>query len=87
MAACFMAAYAHWPFQKGLAVMYSWLCIAIHLCLIALCVVMPWLSPATASQHLSVIAAYMALSLGGLTLWVVLSPSRQMSGAEQSTTL
>ena len=87
MAACFMAAYAHWPFQKGLAVMYSWLCIAIHLGLIALCVGMPWLSDVTASQHLSVIAGYMALSLGGLTLWVVLSPSRQVSGGEESTTL
>jgi len=87
MAACFMAAYAHWPFQKGLAVMYSWLCIAIHLGLIALCVGMPWLSDVTASQHLSVIAGYMALSLGGLTFWVVLSPSRQVSGAEQSATL
>ena len=87
MAACFLAAYAHWPFQKGLAVAYSWLCIAIHLGLIALCVLMPWLSQATASQHLSVIAAYMALGLGGLTLWVVLSPSRQVSGAEGSTTL
>ena len=86
MAACFMAAYAHWPFQKGLAVVYSWLCIALHLGLIALCVVMPWLSQATASQHLSVIAAYMALSLGGLTLWVVLSPSRQVFGGEESAT-
>lgn len=80
IAACFMAAYAHWPFQKGLAVVYSWLCIIIHLGLMALCVGMPWLIDVTASQHLNVIAAYMALSLGGLTLFVVVRPSRGVAG-------
>lgn len=76
IAACFMAAFAHWPFQKGLAAVYSWLCIAIHLGLTALCVGLPWLGDVTANQHLGMIAAYMALSLGGLTLFVVRSPSR-----------
>ena len=76
IAACFMAAYAHWPFQKGLAVVYSWWCIALQLGLTALCLGVPWLSHVTANQHLSMIAAYMALRLGGLTLFVVRSPSR-----------
>lgn len=80
IAACFMAAYAHWPFQKGLASVYSGLCIAIHWGLMALCVGLPWLGDVTASQHVRVIAAYMALSLGGLTLWLVASPSRPVSG-------
>lgn len=82
IAACFMAAYAHWPFQKGLAVVYSWLCIAIHLGLMVLCVGMPWLIDVTASQHLSAVALYMALSLGGLTLFVVASPSRPVTGGQ-----
>lgn len=80
IAACFMAAYAHWPFQKGLAVVYSGLCIAIHLGLMALCVGLPRWLDVTASQHLNVVAAYMALSLGGLTLWVVTRPSRPVAG-------
>lgn len=78
VAACFMAAYAHWPFQKGLASVYSWSCIAIHLGLIALSVGMPWLGHVTASQHLSTMAAYMTVSLGGLTLWVVACRSRSL---------
>lgn len=79
IAACFVAAYAHWPFQKGLASVYSGLCIAIHLGLMALCVGLPWLGDVAASQHVRVIAAYMALSLGGLTLWVAACPSRPVS--------
>ena len=84
IAACFMAAYAHWPFQKGLAVVYSRLCIAIHLGLMALCVGLPWWIDVTASQHLNVVAAYMALSLGGLTLFVVTCPSRLVAAGEDS---
>jgi hypothetical protein len=79
IAACFVAAYAHWPFQKGLAATYSWLCMAVQWGLMALCVGMPWLSDVTARQHLSVMAAYMVLSLGGLTMFVVRSPARPVT--------
>ncbi|WP_108330464.1 hypothetical protein [Limnohabitans sp. 2KL-1] len=76
IAACFAAAYAHWPFQKGLASVYSRLCIVIQGGFVVLCVGLPWLSDVTASQHINVVAAYMGLSLCGLTLFVVRSAAR-----------
>jgi hypothetical protein len=69
-AACFVAAHAHLPFQKGLAVHHAWLCVAMNAGFIGLCVVLPWASPLNASTHMAWLSAYMALSLAGLTLWV-----------------
>jgi hypothetical protein len=37
---------------------------------IALCMVMPWASPLTASMHMAWLSTYMVLSLTGLMLWV-----------------
>jgi hypothetical protein len=69
-AACFVAAHAHLPFQKGLAVQHAWLCVAMNAGFIALCVVLPRVIPSSASTHMAWLSAYMALSLAGLTLWV-----------------
>jgi hypothetical protein len=69
-AACFVAAHAHLPFQKGRAVQHAWLCVAMNAGFIALCVVLPWVSPLSASTHMAWLSAYMLLSLAGLTLWV-----------------
>lgn len=69
-AACFVAAHAHLPFQKGLAVQHAWLCVAMNAGFIALCVVLPWASPLSASTHMAWLSAYMLLSLAGLTLWL-----------------
>jgi hypothetical protein len=69
-AACFVAAHAHLPFQKGLAVQHAWLCVAMNAGFIALCVVLPWVIPLSASTHMAWLSAYMLLSLAGLTLWV-----------------
>jgi hypothetical protein len=69
-AACFVAAHAHLPFQKGRAVQHAWLCVAINAGFIALCVVLPRVIPSSASTHMAWLSAYMALSLAGLTLWV-----------------
>ena len=69
-AACFVAAHAHLPFQKGLAVHHAWLCVAMNAGFIALCVVLPWVIPLSASTHMAWLSAYMLLSLAGLTLWV-----------------
>jgi hypothetical protein len=70
-AACFVAAHAHLPFQKGLAAQHSWLCVGMNAGFIALCVVLPWVSTLSASTHMAWLSAYMLLSLAGLTLWVV----------------
>ena len=70
-AACFVAAHAHLPFQKGLAAQHSWLCVGMNAGFIALCVVLPWVSTLSASTHMVWLSAYMLLSLAGLTLWVV----------------
>jgi hypothetical protein len=69
-AACFVAAHAHLPFQKGRAVQHAWLCVAMNAGFIALCVVLPRVIPSSASTHMAWLSAYMALSLAGLTLWV-----------------
>jgi hypothetical protein len=69
-AACFVAAHAHLPFQKGLAVQHAWLCVAMNAGFITLCVVLPWVIPLSASTHMAWLSAYMLLSLAGLTLWV-----------------
>lgn len=69
-AACFVAAHAHLPFQKGRAVPHAWLCMAMNAGFIALCVVLPWAIPLSASTHMAWLSAYMVLSLAGLTLWV-----------------
>jgi hypothetical protein len=69
-AACFVAAHAHLPFQKGLAAEHSWLCVGMNTGFIALCVVLPWASTLSASTHMTWLSAYMLLSLAGLTLWV-----------------
>jgi hypothetical protein len=69
-AACFVAAHAHLPFQKGLAAQHSWLCVGMNAGFIALCVVLPWVSTLSASTHMAWLSAYMLLSLAGLTLWV-----------------
>jgi hypothetical protein len=69
-AACFAAAHAHLPFQKGLAVQHAWLCVAMNAGFIALCVALPWVIPLSASTHMAWLSAYMLLSLAGLTLWV-----------------
>lgn len=69
-AACFVAAHAHLPFQKGLAVQHAWLCVAMNAGFIALCVVLPWVIPSSASTHMAWLSAYMVMSLAGLTLWV-----------------
>jgi hypothetical protein len=72
-AACFVAAHAHLPFQKGRAAEHSWLCVGMNAGFIALCMVLPWAStPNTlsASTHMVWLSAYMLLSLAGLTLWV-----------------
>jgi hypothetical protein len=69
-AACFVAAHAHLPFQKGLAAKHSWLCVGMNAGFIALCVVLPWASTLSASTHMAWLSAYMLLSLVGLTLWV-----------------
>jgi hypothetical protein len=69
-AACFVAAHAHLPFQKGLAVQHAWLCVAMNAGFIALCVVLPRVIPSSASTHMAWLSAYMVLSLAGLTLWV-----------------
>jgi hypothetical protein len=69
-AACFVAAHAHLPFQKGLAVQHAWLCVAMNAGFIALCVVLPRVIPSSASTHMAWLSAYMLLSLAGLTLWV-----------------
>ncbi|PUE41150.1 hypothetical protein B9Z50_05275 [Limnohabitans sp. Bal53] len=69
-AACFVAAHAHLPFQKGLAVQHAWLCVAMNAGFIALCVVLPWAIPLSASTHMAWLSAYMLLSLTALTLWV-----------------
>ena len=76
MAACFMAAFAHLPFQKGLAAMYSWLCVGINAVFIALCLGGSAVFDFTASAHLGWISAFMVLSLGALVLWIALSPFR-----------
>jgi hypothetical protein len=76
MAACFMAALAHLPFQKGLAAMYSWLCVGINAVFIALCLGGSAVFDFTASAHLGWISAFMVLSLGALALWIALSPFR-----------
>jgi hypothetical protein len=70
-AACFVAAHAHLPFQKGLAAEHSWLCVAMNAGFIALCVALPWASTLSASTHMVWLSAYMLLSLAALTLWVV----------------
>jgi hypothetical protein len=69
-AACFVAAHAHLPFQKGRAAEHSWLCVGMNAGFIALCVVLPWVSTLTASTHMAWLSAYMLLSLAALTLWV-----------------
>jgi hypothetical protein len=69
-AACFVAAHAHLPFQKGLAAQHSWLCVGMNAGFIALCVVLPWVSTLSASTHMVWLSAYMLLSLVALTLWV-----------------
>jgi hypothetical protein len=69
-AACFVAAHAHLPFQKGLAAGHSWLCVVMNAGFIALCVVLPWASTLSASTHMAWLSSYMLLSLAGLTLWV-----------------
>ena len=69
-AACFVAAHAHLPFQKGRAAEHSWLCVGMNAGFIALCVVLPWVSTLTASTHMAWLSAYMLLSLVALTLWV-----------------
>lgn len=69
-AACFVAAHAHLPFQKGLAAPHSWLCVAMNAGFIALCVVLPWAVTLSASTHMAWLSAYMLLSLAALTLWV-----------------
>ena len=69
-AACFVAAHAHLPFQKGLAAGHSWLCVVMNAGFIALCVVLPWASTLSASTHMVWLSSYMLLSLAGLTLWV-----------------
>jgi hypothetical protein len=76
MAACFMAAFAHLPFQKGLAPMYSWLCVGINAVFMALCLGGSVVFDFTASAHLGWISAYMALSLGAMALWIAHSPFR-----------
>jgi hypothetical protein len=76
MAACFMAALAHLPFQKGLAATYSWLCVGINAVFIALCMGGSAVFDFTASAHLGWISAFMVLSLGALALWIALSPFR-----------
>jgi hypothetical protein len=70
-AACLVAAHAHLPFQKGLVAKHSWLCVAMNVGFIALCVLLPWASPLSASIHMAWLSVYMLLSLVGLTLWVV----------------
>ena len=69
-AACFVAAHAHLPFQKGLAAKHSWLCVGMNAGFIALCVVLPWAITLSASTHMAWLSAYMLLSLAALTLWV-----------------
>jgi hypothetical protein len=69
-AACFVAAHAHLPFQKGLAAEHSWLWVGMNAGFIALCVVLPWASTLSASTHMAWLSAYMLLSLVALTLWV-----------------
>jgi hypothetical protein len=69
-AACFVAAHAHLPFQKGLAAKHSWLCVGMNAGFIALCLILPWSSTLSASTHMAWLSAYMLLSLAALTLWV-----------------
>ena len=69
-AACFVAAHAHLPFQKGLATKHSWLCVGMNAGFIALCLILPWSSTLSASTHMAWLSAYMLLSLAALTLWV-----------------
>jgi hypothetical protein len=70
MAACFVAAHAHLPFQKGVAVQHAWLCVGMNAGFIVLCLVLPWATPLSASTHMAWLSAYMLLSLAGLTLWL-----------------
>jgi hypothetical protein len=70
MAACLVAAHAHLPFQKGVAIQHAWLCVAMNLGFMALCVLLPWASPLSAGTHMVWLSAYMLLSLVGLTLWL-----------------
>ncbi len=70
VAACFVAAHAHLPFQKGVAVQHAWLCVGMNLGFMALCVALPWASLLSASTHMAWLSAYMVLSLAGLTLWL-----------------
>jgi hypothetical protein len=70
MAACLVAAHAHLPFQKGVAIQHAWLCVGMNLGFMALCVLLPWASPLSASTHMAWLSAYMLLSLVGLTLWL-----------------
>ena len=70
IAACWVAAHAHLPFQKGLATLHSWLCVGMNAGFIALCVVLPWATTLSASTHMAWLSAYMLLSLSALTLWL-----------------
>jgi hypothetical protein len=70
VAACFVAAHAHLPFQKGVAIQHAWLCVGMNLGFMALCVLLPWASPLGASTHMAWLSAYMLLSLAGLTIWL-----------------
>ena len=70
VAACFVAAHAHLPFQKGVAVQHAWLCVGMNAGFIVLCVVPPWASPLGASTHMAWLSAYMLLTLAGLTIWL-----------------
>ncbi len=70
MAACLVAAHAHLPFQKGVAIQHAWLCVGMNLGFMALCVLLPWASPLGASTHMAWLSAYMLLSLAGLTIWL-----------------
>lgn len=72
MAACLSAAHAHLPFQKGLAVLHSWLCVAMNAGFIALCVGLPGWAGWSAGAHLMALCSYAALSLLALTAWLVM---------------
>lgn len=76
IAACFMAALAHLPFQKGLAILYSWLCIAINAGLLVLLLGLAGWAELNAHQHVTVLASFMTLSLGALSLFLVKGKAR-----------
>ena len=76
IAACFAAAHAHLPFQKGLAVPHSWLCVVMNAGFMAMCLGLPSIGAFTASLQMVCLAAYMLVCLTGMTLFVVLHPPR-----------